>query len=347
MSIDPWYVENVICPRDHWKLEFRAGYLVCASGHEYPVVEGVPVMLRDDVPQTMHVARVSLAGARNEAFADERVPDLYLESLGISDEQKAGVVELARDSNNRLDPVVSYIIAATNGIMYKTLIGKLTTYPIPELRLPDAKGAVFLDLGCNWGRWCIAAAQKGYTAIGIDPSLGAIMAARRVADQLGLSIKYLVADARYLPFSQATIDTIFSYSVLQHLSKENASMALSEAARVLKPQGTSLVQMPTTLGLRCLYHQARRRFREPQDFEVRYWSTGELKKTFGNIIGDSSILVDCYFGIGIQKSDFALMPLPLKAVTLCSEVLRRLSIIFPFLHYAADSVYVKSVRRAA
>jgi len=171
------------------------------------------------------------------------------------------------------------------------------------------------------------------------------MAARRVARQLGLAMNYVVADARYLPFHANWADVVFAYSVLQHFSKENVAMTLAEAARVLKPNGRSLIQMPTTLGLRCLFHQAKRGFRKPRDFEVRYWGIRELREAFGKIIGKSSISVDCYFGIGIQKSDFVLMPIPLKIVTVCSEALRVLSKIFPFFVYAADSVYVESIAR--
>jgi len=293
----------------------------------------------------MHVAKSSLERAWGEKLPDQRAPELYLECLGVDDDEKAGMAELSRNPSSKIDSVVSYIVAATNGIMYKKLVGRVTTYPVPELRLPKRNGAVFVDLGCSWGRWCIAAARKGYSVVGIDPSLGAVMAARRVARQLGLAMNYVVADARYLPFHANWADVVFAYSVLQHFSKENVAMTLAEAARVLKPNGRSLIQMPTTLGLRCLFHQAKRGFRKPRDFEVRYWGIRELREAFGKIIGKSSISVDCYFGIGIQKSDFVLMPIPLKIVTVCSEALRVLSKIFPFFVYAADSVYVESIAR--
>ena len=39
------------------------------------------------------------------------------------------------------------------------------------------------------------------------------------------------------------------------------------------------------MGVRSIQHQARRRFREPRDFEVRYWTIPELKVTFGELIG--------------------------------------------------------------
>jgi SAM-dependent methyltransferase len=240
--------------------------------------------------------------------------------------------------------LVTYIIVATNGLMYRHLVGNLDSYPIPDLRLPDGNGQRFLDLGCNWGRWCIAAARKGYDVIGIDPSLGAIMAAKRVSESLCLSIKYVVADARYLPFSSSSFNSVFSYSVLQHLSRDNVRLVLSEVSRVLKPQGTSFIQMPTILGLRCIHHQARRWFREAQDFEVRYWSIPALKRTFTRTIGRTEISVHCYFGIGLQKSDSRFMPRKLKFIIASSELLRRASRFAPFLKYVADSVYVKSVK---
>ena len=66
------------------------------------------------------------------------------------------------------------------------------------------------------GRWSIAAARKGFSVVGIDPSLGAVMAARRIAKELNLDIKYLVADGRFLPFRERQFKVAYSYSVLQH-----------------------------------------------------------------------------------------------------------------------------------
>ena len=50
---------------------------------------------------------------------------LYLESLGISEEEKKIVLELASRKDQTIDPVVSCIVGATNGHLYKHLIGNL------------------------------------------------------------------------------------------------------------------------------------------------------------------------------------------------------------------------------
>lgn len=340
--MDRWYLENLVCPRDHNRLEFASDNLTCSAGHAYPVVDGVPVMLLDDEVQTINAAETTLK--RAEGISDERMPDLYLESLSIPEIEKKGIIALARSGKSKVDPVVSYMIGATNGNLYNHLVGNLDFYPIPNLRLARGDGQRLLDLGCNWGRWSIAAAQNGYSVVGIDPQLGAIMAARRVSRQLGLSINYIVADARYLPFAENSFDKVFSYSVLQHLSKENVATAVTEIARVLKPEGASLVQMPTPFGIRTLYSQARRRFRPAYGFEVRFWTIPSLKRLFSKI-GKTKISVDCYFGTGLQKSDSHLMPAKFKVVLTVSEMLRKMSRIARPLVYVADSVYVHSTKR--
>jgi len=342
--MDPWYLSNIVCPRDHQDLRAADGCLVCASGHSYPVVDGMPVMLLDDLTQTIGIAEASLACAKSPRGMNPANHDLYLETLGITDDERRELKALALSGRSPIDPVVAYMVGAASGCMYRHVIGTLAWYPIPDLRLPPGDGKALLDIGCNWGRWSIAAARKGYDVVGIDPSLGGVMAARRVCQSLGLSCRFLVADARYLPFRAGRFDYAFSYSVLQHLSRENVRLAAAEIGHTLKPGGTSLIQMPTIFGIRCLYHQARRRFAEGTGFDVRYWTIPALKRLFSRAIGPVKISVDCYFGIGLQRADFALMTPPLKVVLAASEVARRASRFVPFLKYGADSVYITAVK---
>ena len=92
---------------------------------------------------------------------------------------------------------------ATNGLLYRHLVGKLTRAPIPILSLPEGAGRILLDVGCSWGRWSIAGAQQGYLAVGIDPSLGAVLAAKRLAGRFGLQAAFVVGDATALPFAKS------------------------------------------------------------------------------------------------------------------------------------------------
>ena len=187
IALDPWYLSNLRCPLDHSTLSLDGTNLVSATGRRYPVVDGLPVMLIAEEEQTMGTARASIERAHGNAdVIDQRAPDYYLETLGISDEEKVRLAELATRHLGRIDPAVSILVCGTSGSAYAHLQGDtlLADYPIPRIGLPPGNGRTLLDIGCNWGRWCIAASRAGYRAIGIDPSLGAAMAARRVAQGL-------------------------------------------------------------------------------------------------------------------------------------------------------------------
>lgn len=337
-DLDPWFLENLVCPVGGGSLRWEpeTSRLHSLSGLVYPVVDGVPIMLPPEVEPTLSGMNASRHYYPAEA-------PWYLSSVLLSVEEKEGIRRLI-EHPGAVDPVAAYLVAATNGIGYAHLVGKLKHYPIPEIRLPQEEGKTLLDLGCSWGRWCIAAARKGYSVIGMDPSLGAVMAARRVARQMNVECRFFVGDARHLPLRDSCVDTTFSYSVLQHLSPEDAGQSIHHLGRVLRPGGYCLVQMPTRWGLRCLINQARRRFRKAEGFEVRYWSLSDLRTIFENSVGISTLSVDCFFGIGWQPSDLPMMPWRLKLVIYASESLRKVSGIIPALTTVADSVYVQALK---
>lgn len=341
--MNEWLLSHLVCPRDHGTLTFHKDSLICQAGHCYPVVQDVPVMVLPDIEQTLWVAKRSLERASDQGGSSD--DPFFTDTLGLNEEQRSTVKNrMSHLDQEPIDPVVGAMVAATNGCLYKEVCGNLHKYPIPDLRLSDGN-ETFLDVGCNWGRWCIAAARKGYKVVGIDPQLGAVLAAQRVSRKLGLAASFVVADARSLPFASASFGQAFSYSVLQHLSKPDAVQALREIARVLKPSGCSLIQMPNTFGVRCLYHQLKRRFREPTGFEVRYWTPRELVKTFRDVLGPSELSVDGYFGLGIQAEDAKLLPLKHRVVIRSSEALRTLTKLIPPMLNVADSLYVKSIRQ--
>jgi SAM-dependent methyltransferase len=241
-----------------------------------------------------------------------------------------------------VDAFVQGELAKTCGIMYKCLINKLAVYPIPELPLPEGEGQYFLDIGCNWGRWCIAAGRKKYTPVGIDPSLEALKAARRVARQLKTDSYYVVADAKHLPFVPDSFDVVFSYSVLQHFDKKDTRLALAEVRRVLGKDGFSMIQMPNMFGVRNVYNQLKRGFKEIKFFGVRYWRPSELINVFGAFIGPSSLRVDGYFSLNPRSEHKAILPLRYRFILSCSDALRMASEKIKCLRGVADSFYVES-----
>ncbi len=316
MRPDGWPVE-LVCPRDRGALARQGEEAVCAAGHRYPLEDGLPVLLVEEERPTHRACSLPPE--------DEQLPD----------PQGADV-----------DPVVQELIAATCGRHYLGLVNRLPTYPIPQLRLPPGDGRLFLEVGCNWGRWCVAAARQGYVPVGVDPSLRAIQAARRVARQMGVEAFYVVADARRLPFGDASFPTAFSYSVFQHFSKPDALASFDELGRILEPGGTALVQMANVYGVRSMLNQAReRRWREPRVlFDVRYWSPRELRGELERRVGPTDLAVDGFLTLNPQPTDLDLLPRRYRALVRTSEALRGLANAVPPLTYAADSLYALSTR---
>jgi ubiquinone/menaquinone biosynthesis C-methylase UbiE/uncharacterized protein YbaR (Trm112 family) len=323
-EIDPWFLENLVCPRDEGFLGQAHERLFCQNGHKYPIFQSTPIML---VPESRRTDEAIFQ--RTFDIADGKIPSSYTDDL-----------PKARET---VDPFVQQIIAGTNSSIYKHLRGRLERYPIPELPRPLNRygEGTLLDVGCGWGRWCIASAKLGYMPVGIDPSLESILAAKRVAKQLGVGAKYLVADSRFLPFRQSIFNHAYSYSVFQHFDKQHVRRSLAQIARVLRPGGTSTIHMLNKYGLRSIYVQLKRGFREASGFETRYWSPSELVATFNQYIGPTELLVGSYF-TQAQPTDKDLFIPRDKILLAIAELLKRTNHRVPFLTNFADNVFLCS-----
>ncbi len=328
----------LVDPVERKPLQLVGPSLVAENGASYPIVQGIPVLLRADTEQTLWVLRKSYSFAREPSASDP----FALDTIGVTEAEKAAILDSLRTSPDAVDPVLRFLIRATNGMGYRYGAADRAP-PIPAF--PARGGGALLDVGCGWGRWSIAAAREGYRVVGLDPSLGAVLAAKRLATSLGLPIDFVCGDARHLPFGGAAFDCCHSYSVLQHFSRDDLQSALAEIGRVLKPDGRSVVQMARALGLRSLFHQAKRGFSEPTGFAVRYWSSRQLNAMFSERIGPTAIEIDCFFGLGLQASDRAYMTPIARQATNGSEFLKRVARWAPWLKNFADSVYCISRRQ--
>ena len=371
-GLDSWLLEHLVCPRTKRDLRLVENRLVSPEGDEYGIVDGIPVMLPSHLERTHWSATYSLwkagqlscpehpterlreengvaACAQGHHYKiDSGVPAELLPEF-LSSVFFNAIMEREQNPDKEyagVDPFVSYVIGATGGFLWGPAVGSLRDYPIPDLRLPPSNGEIFIELGSNWGRWCIAAARKGYRAVGIDPSLLGLQAAQRVARQLGVEGCHVVADSRYLPFGKEMADVVFSYSVLQSMAKENVRATAVEVARVLKPEGRCMIQMANRYGIRQTYQRWRLRKREVKksDFYIRWWTVGELKRTFENLIGPTKLTVDGFFTLNSQSAEAHLLPWSYRQIVRLSDVLRDTSKALPILTHVADSVYVNSVK---
>jgi D-alanine-D-alanine ligase len=112
------------------------------------------------------------------------------------------------------------------------------------LNLP--KESAILDLACGQGRHSLELAQRGFTNItGLDRSHYLIRKAKSVMQQEGLKVSFKEGDARKLPFPPDTFDAVMilgnSFGYFE--SNEDDIMILKEVFRVLKPDGTFLIDV--------------------------------------------------------------------------------------------------------
>lgn len=99
-------------------------------------------------------------------------------------------------------------------------------------------GADVLDLGCNDGALTAQYATKGpRSVLGVDIDPEAIARATRERSRPG--IEYRLSTTAVLPVDSASIDTIISYDVFEHVAQP--STLLAECRRVLRPNGKMLI----------------------------------------------------------------------------------------------------------
>ena len=180
-------------------------------------------------------------------------------------------------------------------------------------------------------------------AVGIDSSLGALMAARR-AFAAERNVTFVCSDARFLPFKSDVFRCVFSYSVLQHFSQTDADLVLAQIGRVLKHGGCSIVQMANQGGLRSGF----RRVRDDSDiFRVRYWRLETLKKSYARQIGPTKVIAEAFGGLGLLVEDWRVVSVRARILIAISVMLKRAAQIITPLVRLADSVYVISTKPSA
>jgi SAM-dependent methyltransferase len=106
---------------------------------------------------------------------------------------------------------------------------------IGTLRRPG----LLLDVSCGKGRFLDSARRAGWTVVGVDPVFGQVAAARA---RYGVPV--CVAGATSLPFEAGTFDVATAWHCLEH--SESPLGMLGEVARVLKPGGLLVVEVPNS-----------------------------------------------------------------------------------------------------
>lgn len=123
----------------------------------------------------------------------------------------------------------------------------MLTIDLKSLQLEG--GHRVLDLGCGDGRHLHALFYSEHlTAVGIDLSVKDLLKAREFFDQYpvmgALDQRWYIAaaDARHLPFPDASFDAIICSEVLEHILEYEEVVA--EIDRILKPGGRLAISVP-------------------------------------------------------------------------------------------------------
>lgn len=283
--IDRFLLDKLCCPVLKSALSYKNSELVSEEGRRYPVVNGIPYLLleQDDLPSFTHKGLGKLYD-ENKYFLNNPLPREEAFSF------------------------IGDIIVATNGNLYRG--ARPSAPPVPVPRNPFGGGRLdLLDVGCNFGRWSIAYAQRGFRVFGVDPHLKALLAAQQLCEALDIKPRpyFVAADARYLPFKDSSFASVFSYSVLQHLSRQNLLSVLEEVSRILGAGGRSFIQMPNALGVRNQLPLMRRGYTTGDEFDVRYYLPADLLAMFASRIGASSLEIDCFLGLNVRSEDLSIV----------------------------------------
>jgi SAM-dependent methyltransferase len=140
-------------------------------------------------------------------------------------------------------------------------------------------GKRVLDVGCGDGFFSIAIAKAGAVVTGVDTDEEMLSAARASAVRESVPITFVMADARSLPFQDATFDLVVAVSLLCLMRDREA--ALAEMTRALKPGGRIVIG---ELGAWSLWNMLRR-IRGAMGARpwrgAHFFTPGELRRMLG------------------------------------------------------------------
>jgi ubiquinone/menaquinone biosynthesis C-methylase UbiE len=140
-----------------------------------------------------------------------------------------------------------------------------------------------LDLGCGNGKYLAVRSDLNLHACDICPELVDIAKARYP------QVSFLICDICSLPYSQASMDTVYSVAVFHHLKTlEERQQCLKEVTRVLKPEGQFFLTVWASSAIQDKWTP----LSDPGDFHVP-WNdkyTGEVVPRYYHIFEKSEIL---------------------------------------------------------
>jgi SAM-dependent methyltransferase len=121
------------------------------------------------------------------------------------------------------------------------------------LRDGDVRGRLVLEVGAGSGRDTLGLVSEGAIGIVLDYSPASLELVRRQARDRRLAVHLVRADALRMPFRDGALDVVFHQGLLEHF--RDPLPLLRENARITRPGGRVVVDVPQTLHLYTLMKQ--------------------------------------------------------------------------------------------
>lgn len=118
------------------------------------------------------------------------------------------------------------------------------------LALQDWRGQRVLDISTGKGRFAVNLAAQGAEATALDIAPQMLALAQRAADEHGVGVQFLQADAEQLPFPDAAFDTVLCMEAIMHVP--HPQRLVNEMARVVRPGGAVILSMTNRWRLNAL-----------------------------------------------------------------------------------------------
>ncbi|PIN99958.1 hypothetical protein COT72_03940 [archaeon CG10_big_fil_rev_8_21_14_0_10_43_11] len=131
-----------------------------------------------------------------------------------------------------------------------------TVFPSAKLRIKviqkySRERSFLLDAGCGTG-WVSSELSKNRKIISLDLSDSALGEAKMLKTFTKSTNTLVKADVQKIPIKNKSIDTIFSFSMIEHIP--NVNNALGEFKRILKKDGKIIILVPNKYGAYCVLY---------------------------------------------------------------------------------------------